>query len=64
MLAIETTIADTWGRVMSRCSKVGKPIGVMDAFFAATAEVHSLSFVTRNVPDFTASGVSLLNPWS
>jgi len=63
LLVIETAIADAWGRVMSRCSAVGKPIGVMDAFFAATAEVHALTLVTRNVSDFTASGISLLNPW-
>jgi len=49
---------------MSRCSAVGKPIGVMDAFFAATAEVHALTLVTRNVSDFTVSGISLFNPWS
>ncbi len=64
LLNIETTIANAWGRIMSRCSAAGKPIGVMDAFFAATAEVHALTFVTRNVPDFTSSGVSLINPWS
>ena len=64
LLIIEATIADVWGRIMSRCSAVGKPIGVMDAFFAATAEVHALTLVTRNVSDFTASGISLLNPWS
>ncbi len=64
ILAIEAAIANTWGRLVSRCSAVGKPIGVMDAFFAATAEVHALTFVTRNVSDFTASGTPLLNPWS
>jgi len=64
LLNIETTIANAWGRIISRCSAAGKPIGVMDAFFAATAEVHALVFVTRNVSDFTASGVSLINPWS
>jgi predicted nucleic acid-binding protein len=64
ILIIETAIADAWGRVMSRCSAAGKPIGVMDAFFAATAEVHALTLVTRNVSDFTASGISLFNPWS
>lgn len=42
----------------------GRTIGVMDAFFAATAEVHSLTLVTRNVLDFTASGVALFNPWN
>ncbi len=64
LIIIETAIADAWGRVMGRCSAVGRPIGVMDAFFAATAEVHALTLVTRNVSDFTASGISLFNPWS
>jgi predicted nucleic acid-binding protein len=64
VLIIETAIADAWGRVVSRCSAAGKPIGVMDAFFAATAEVHALTLVTRNVSDFVASGVSLFNPWN
>src|SRR5258708_38563723 len=64
LLIIETAIANAWGCVMSRCSAVGKPIGVMDAFFAATAEVHALTLITRNVADFTASGISLFNPWS
>jgi predicted nucleic acid-binding protein len=64
LVIIETTIADVWGRIMSRCSAVGRPIGVMDAFFAATAEVHALTLVTRNVSDFTASGISIFNPWS
>ena len=64
LLMIEATIADTWGRVVSRCSAVGRPLGVMDAFFAATAEVHALTLVTRNVSDFTASGIFLFNPWS
>ncbi len=64
LLIIETAIADVWGRIMSRCSAVGKPIGVMDAFLAATAEVHALTLVTRDVSDFTASGISVFNPWS
>ena len=64
VLSIEIKVADAWGHVMSRCYAAGKPIGVMDAFFAATAEVHALTLVTRNVSDFAASGISLSNPWS
>jgi len=64
ILTIETTIADAWGRVTSRCRAAGKPIRVMDAFFAATAEVHELTLATRNVADLTASGIPLLNPWN
>lgn len=34
-----------------------------DAFIAATAGVHGLTVVTRNVVDFENSGVPLINPW-
>ncbi|SDN36443.1 hypothetical protein SAMN05216355_102109 [Actinomyces ruminicola] len=34
-----------------------------DAFIAATAMVHGLTVVTRNVADFAPIGVALLNPW-
>jgi toxin FitB len=34
-----------------------------DAFIAATASVHRMTVVTRNVGDFAALGVPILNPW-
>lgn len=34
-----------------------------DAFIAATAIVHGLTVVTRNVSDFEQIGVALINPW-
>lgn len=34
-----------------------------DALIAATALVHGMTVVTRNIDDFTATGVQLLNPW-
>ena len=35
-----------------------------DAMIAATARVHGMFVVTRNVRDFEATGVKLFNPWS
>jgi len=40
------------------------PRAERDALIAATALVHGLTVVTRNVVDFQATGVTLLNPWS
>ncbi len=42
---------------------VPDPKPVRDSLIAATALVHGMTVVTRNVDDFEASGVLLLNPW-
>lgn len=34
-----------------------------DALIAATAVVHGLTVVTRNIADFAPMGVALINPW-
>ena len=34
-----------------------------DSWIAATALVHDLTIVTRNVADFARTSVSLVNPW-
>jgi predicted nucleic acid-binding protein len=37
--------------------------GERDAWIAATALAHNLTVVTRNVRDFSGTGVKLVNPW-
>lgn len=34
-----------------------------DALIAATALVHGMTVVTRNIADFAPTGVALINPW-
>ena len=62
ILLVDPSIADTCGRIVRRVEVLGRPIEVMDAFLAATAEVHRLTLVTRNVQHFTILK-SVLNPW-
>jgi toxin FitB len=51
--------------VATRCAKlhVPDPRPERDAYIAATALVHSMTIVTRNVADFSQCGVSVVNPW-
>jgi len=53
-------------RIARRCARlhVPDPRSERDALIAATALVHGLSVVTRNVADFKALGVELINPWA
>lgn len=64
LLPIDSGVADVCGMVLARGDARGKPIGVMDALIAATAEVHGLALVTRNATDFeTATSGEIINPW-
>ncbi|MDD5215941.1 MAG: type II toxin-antitoxin system VapC family toxin [Methylococcales bacterium] len=47
------------------CAKfhIPNPCADRDSLIAATALVHKMTVVTRNVADFSATGVCILNPW-
>jgi len=42
---------------------VPDPRAERDAIIAATALVHGMTIVTRNVADFEATGAPVINPW-
>lgn len=58
ILPIDTAVARR-----SAALHVPDPRPVRDAFIAATALVHGLTVVTRNVADFEHTGATTLNPW-
>ncbi|RQS60471.1 type II toxin-antitoxin system VapC family toxin [Burkholderia sp. Bp8963] len=51
--------------VVLRCARLHVPDrrSERDALIAATALVHGMTVVTRNVADFVETGVTILNPW-
>lgn len=63
ILDIDPRVADACGRIVAHREEIGRRIEVMDAFIAATAEVHGLTLVTRDVTHFQPTTKSLLNPW-
>jgi predicted nucleic acid-binding protein len=52
--------------VALQCARlhVPDPRAERDALIAATALVHGMSIVTRNVADFASTGVAIINPWT
>ncbi|WP_202987294.1 MULTISPECIES: type II toxin-antitoxin system VapC family toxin [unclassified Escherichia] len=52
--------------VALRCARLHVPDkrGERDALIAATALVHGMAVVTRNVADFEPTGVLIINPWN
>jgi toxin FitB len=64
LLHIDGAIADAWGKIIARRETAGRRMGILDAFIAATADVHGLTLVTRNVADFPQTLGAVLNPWT
>lgn len=53
------------GAVATACAAlhVPDPVSERDGWIAATALVHGLTVVTRNLADFEPAGVKIFNPW-
>jgi predicted nucleic acid-binding protein len=58
VLAFDADAAQVWGRL-----RVPHPENPLDKQIAATALIHDLVLVTRNVKHFAATGVKLFNPF-
>ncbi len=58
ILSVDTAVAQRSARL-----HVPDPRPVRDGLIAATALVHGMTVVTRNVADFEPTGVLVLNPW-
>lgn len=58
ILVVDTAVAERSARL-----HVPDPRPLRDGFIAATALVHGMTVVTRNVADFAPTGVPTLNPW-
>jgi predicted nucleic acid-binding protein len=58
ILGVDAAIARQWGELSAQRSRP-----TVDTLLAATALVHKLTLVTRNISDVHDLGVKLLDPW-
>ena|SRR5690554_5927497 len=59
VLMVSIEVAEEWGRL-----NAVRSLPVIDGLLAATASVHGLTLVTRNVSDLRGTGVALLDPFA
>jgi predicted nucleic acid-binding protein len=59
LLTIDEEVSLVWGRITT--NRMPRDA---DSLIAATAIVHGLTVVTRNVADFADTGVAVVNPWT
>jgi toxin FitB len=64
LLQITPEVALEWGRLTAVAQQSGRQLPVIDGLLLATAQVHGLVFVTRNINDIQGRGVPHLNPYS
>jgi predicted nucleic acid-binding protein len=61
ILAVDTRVADRWGRLVAQS---GRPLPAIDSLLAATALAHGLTLITRNLKGFQYPDLRVLDPWS
>ena len=63
ILPFEDATAVVWGELMGQGDRRGRRPPAIDAQIAATAICHGLVVATRNIIDFRALNVAVVNPW-
>lgn len=56
--------AQHWAAMCARAEGAGKTVAAFDSIIAASALENGLALVTRNVQDFAATSVVIVNPWA
>lgn len=64
VLELDIAAARLYGRLTAAAWAQGRPPRTTDAQIAAIAARHGLTVATRDVGDFAAFGVRLIDPWS
>lgn len=64
VLPITTDVARRAGVLRGQLQARGQPRTQADMLIAATAQIHALTVVTRNVRDFDGCGIAVLNPFT
>lgn len=63
IVPFDTRAARRYGGIVAARERAGRPVPTADAQIAAICASRDATLATRNIADFDATGVSLVNPW-
>ena len=64
IIPFDLAVAKKWGEIMADADAIGRTRPPLDAQIVATALVHNLVIVTRNVADMNFANVKIVNPYN
>ncbi len=63
MLPFDTAAAGQYALVVTQRDGLGLPIDGFDGQIATICRAQGMTLVTRNLADFSRTGVEVINPW-
>ncbi|HAK47009.1 MAG TPA: VapC toxin family PIN domain ribonuclease [Spirochaeta sp.] len=63
VLAFDGHAAVEYAGIVARRERKEQPVSMADAMIAAICRSRNLVLATRNIKDFTDTGIELINPW-
>ena|SRR5215217_1106778 len=64
VLPFDTAAAEHYADLVADRERQGRPVSVSDGQIAAICRCHGTRLATRNVRDFDATGITVLDPWA
>ena len=64
IIPFDLSVSKKWGEIMAEADRAGRTRPSLDGMIVATALVHDLVIVTRNVRDLDFAGAKVANPWN
>ena len=64
VLPFDSGAARVYAEIAAARRAAGRPVPLADGQIAAIARSRGMALATRNVRDFTDTGVDLINPWT
>lgn len=63
IVPVDAAVANRWGVLRAAAARTGRTVPVLDVLIGACAAAHGLAVATRNVREFVALGLPVVDPW-